>query len=305
MQVNTGNSMFLRVLVAVVCVGLGFVDWLVACLITPLQRVHKSLQQQLINKPSKPYKRPRQTHTQRCVCAGLPCFNHCRCQQPGERRLSAADSAAHQNHSTCLRHIVNAGAPTYDWTLWHAIRQMSLDDVKWLMEATGLPTSHMHMTAALAVGKIDIVRHFQTQGALKIPGTWIGGSTEETEKWLLWAARNDCLDQHDPDIVNALCRLCARTAISNGVKAYRLNCAASAIQGAWRRAYYNPNHLMWRRRVLRQFTADGGKLSRFQRVCIIVEGRLHRLLRCWAAFEKRVATRRLRISVCPKKMSSC
>lgn len=265
---------------------------LVACFILPLQRFHKSLQQQLLT-PVKPNNRPRQHHTRRCVCAGLQCFDHCNCAQTVTK--VASTSAAQKNHSTCLRHIINAGGPTCYWTLWHAIYNMSLDDVKWLMQARGLPASHMHMTAALGVDKIDIVMHFKAQGALPLPGAWVSGNCST---WLLWAARNGCLDQHDPEVVKALCRFCASTAISNGVRAYRLDCAASAIQGAWRRAYYNPNHPVWRRRMLRQFTADGGRLSYFQHLSIVIEGRWHQALRRWAAFEKRVATRPLQFSVC-------
>lgn len=89
-------------------------------------------------------------------------------------------SAAQQNHSTCLRHIVKAGAATCEWTLWHAIYSMPLDDVKWLLEATGLPLDHKHMHIALHLDKIDVVHYLKARGALPLPGVYLA---EHSDKW--------------------------------------------------------------------------------------------------------------------------
>ena len=276
--------MLWRVFAVFAYLGLAVLVGVTARLMAAVKRTQTCLRRWL-HPPTKLPKQRR--HTPDCCCVGLQCFEHCACRG-FKCHISAVLSSAKAGHRTCLRYLVKSGAPVDDWVLWHTISRLSLDDVKLLFEtATNVPVGRMHLAEALASGKMDTAVYLRAEGALPITGIWMRNVKDDD---MIWAARNDCLDQTDWEVVARMCRLFTRSAMSNAVAAYRRDCAASAIQGAWRRAYYNPGYAVCRRRVVRQFAADGGRLSRLEKVMEYMDDKRRRLRRRWAAFERRVMT---------------
>ena len=289
--------MLTRLVLVVCCFVLDYVETVIAVGIIPLKTAQSSLRGRLL-PPTKPVRNVKKSkHTPDCCCAGLPeCFAHCPCASQLTVLIPAIRSAVREGHSACFRHLVSGSGNIIDEPLkWNVVQSLALDDLKWLRANTDVQFANMGcLSMALMCGKKDIALYLRAQGAWPVDGNWARGINDEN---ILWAARNSCLDQRDPVIVARLCRLCAENGIRNGVRAYQSDCAARVIQGAWRRSYYNPAFVVWKRRMLRQFISMGGKFSQFEQVHATVDRLNYRWKRWWAAVESRVTKRRGRIII--------